>query len=52
MNVLRGGLWLIGVVVDTEHLYPFTIVEVSVAICKGALEELVDLDDGEWGIRV
>lgn len=52
MNVLRGGLWLIGVVVDTEDLYPFAIVEVSVAICKGALEELVDLDDDEWRVRV
>jgi hypothetical protein len=46
--VLRGGLWLLGVVVDAEDLYPLAIVEVAVAICKGALEELVDLDKGEW----
>lgn len=46
---LCKGLWLIGVVVDTEHLYPFAIVKVSVAVCKGAVEELVDLDEGEWG---
>lgn len=41
-------LWVIGVVVDAEDLYPLAIVEVTVAVCKGALEELVDLEDGEW----
>lgn len=48
-TVLRG-------LVSTEHLYPFAIVEIPVAVCKGPLEELVDLDGGEWrgraGIRM
>lgn len=48
---LRGGLWFVGVVVDAKDLYPLAIVEVSLSICKRALEELVDLRDGEmrWG---
>ena len=48
MNVLRG-LWVIDIVVDAEDLYPFAIVEVSMTIRKGTVEELVDLGDGEWG---
>ena len=45
--VLRGVLWLIGVVVDAKHLYPFTIIKVFVSVCEGAVEELVDLEGCE-----
>ena len=44
--VLRGGLSL--GILDTEHPYPFAIIEISVAVCEGPLEELVNLDGGEW----
>lgn len=42
------GLWFVGIVIHAEDLYPLAIVKVSVAICEGAIEELVDLDQGEW----